>query len=287
MELKHFKPLGWSMVGIFILIVVFVFFFWNSIESYQSALPSSLLSIASVLVAVGLTLLSISYSTGDWYESFKKFKDLGIVDAEPTRKGRQVDMTQEWLNRIRDAKRTITLVGVTHGGWFTTSYDDLKDLLPRLLPGINKMEIYFLNPLSDGFRVRDEDEEFGGEDEHRAIRRIEVVLENLKALMNDRDIKPYFENKKVAIYLYDGTPFSILWIDSAIYMVTYLPFVSDRECPLLKLDSAGMFSEQVKLAVERLRVTSENKRIENTTDIDKILEDIRGRPTIQNRKKRG
>lgn len=275
------------MVGTFFLIVVFVLFFWNRIEIYQSALPSSLLSIASVLVAVGITLLSISYSTGEWYESFKRFKDLGIVDAAPSRKGRQVDMIQEWINRIREAKRTITLVGVTHGGWFTTSYGDLKDLLPRLLPGIDKMEIYFLNPLTEGFRVRDEDEEFGGEDEHRAMRRIEEVLENLKALMNDRDIKTYFENRKIDIYLYDGTPFSIVWIDNSIYMVTYLPFVSDSECPLLTLDSAGMFSEQVKMAVKRLRLTSENKRIKNTTDIDKILEDIRGGPTIQNRKKRG
>ncbi len=64
-----------------------------------------------VLLAIGVTLISISYSSGRWYQVFTRFSDLGIEDANPSREGRRTESDQYWLNLVESAK-------VVSQGWW-------------------------------------------------------------------------------------------------------------------------------------------------------------------------
>lgn len=240
-------------------------------------LPSALLNVFSILAGVGATLLSVYYTSGEWYSVFKRFKDLGIIDGDPNRKGRDSELTTKWLEEIKKAKRSLLFAGVTLSGWFTSAWTDLCVTLPDVLNRINQFEIFILDPDSEGLRVREEDELSGGEIRELAGKRLIGVLVNLKNSMSSGDLKPFWENGKIKAYLYRGTPFSVMIMDEVIYQVTYLPCISDRECPQLKLTADGLYSQQIRQAIERLRKSSRVAQLKTPEDIEKIIQKYKER----------
>ena len=58
--------------------------------------------------------------------------------------------------------------------------------------------------------VRDRDEKIGGESKDFASSRIGTVLTNLKKSMTSLELKPYWDKEKIRLYLYQGTPMSVL-----------------------------------------------------------------------------
>lgn len=277
MQFYAFKIAGWALVAIPLGgIILMVSLFWGAVENYSKGLASGLLNFLSILVGVGATFLSIYYTSGEWYSVFKRFSDLGIQDGNPTRKGRETAHTAMWLDEIKKANRSLLFAGVTLAGWFVVAWNDLSAALPEILDRVNSFEIFLLNPLSESFRVREEDERCGGETED-PTERIIAVLTHLKKSMDSRELKTYWDKKKIQVYLYQGTPFSIVQIDDIMYSVNYLPCVSDRECPQLKLTADGVFSAQIKQAIERLRGSKSTLHLENPKEIADIIKKLTSR----------
>ena len=234
-------------------------------------LPSGIVSFLSILIGIGVTLFSIYLTSGEWYSVVKRFEYLGIENADPNRKGRDSELTAKWLSEIKKARRSIVFSGVTLAGWFVSSWGDLCVALPEVLHHVNSFEIFVLNPLSEGLIVRDEDEKIAGEAREFASKRLVAVLTNLRNSMSSGTLADFWKNGKIQLYLYKGTPFSVMVIDDVIYSVTYLPCISDRECPQLKLSANGSYSEHIKLAIDRLRSNSATIRLTKPEEIDEAI----------------
>jgi hypothetical protein len=235
-------------------------------------LPSGLANAFSILIGIGVTLLSIYFTSGEWYSVYKRFQDLGILDADPNRKGRDAPLTAMWLEEIKKAKRSLLFAGVTLSGWFVSAWSDLCTTLPDVLNRINLFEIFILDPSSEGLKVREEDEIIGGETRDPAGERLVAVLTHLKNSMSSGTLKPFWESGKIKAYLYRGTPFSVMVMDDVIYSVTYLPCIADRECPQLKLTANGLYSQQIKQAIDRLRYSQAIVPLKGPEDIEKIIQ---------------
>jgi hypothetical protein len=235
-------------------------------------LPSGLFTVFSILVGIGATLISIYYTSGEWYSVYKRFKDLGIIDGDPNRKGRDAELTAKWLEEIKKARRSLLFAGVTLSGWFVSAWSDLCDALPDVLNRINLFEIFILDPSSEGLRVREDDEVAGGETREPAGTRLLAVLTHLKNSMSTGSLKPFWESGKIKAYLYRGTPFSVMVMDDVLYAVTYLPCISDRECPQLKLTANGLYSQQIKQAIDRLRSSKKTLPLQSPEEIEKIIQ---------------
>ncbi|MCJ7632912.1 hypothetical protein MUP77_11045, partial [Candidatus Bathyarchaeota archaeon] len=208
-------------------ICLVVIFFWGPLEKYHNGLPSGLLNVFSILVGVGVTLLSIYYTSGEWYSVFKKFNDLGIRDGVPTRMGRDLDQNRKWMQELGKAKREVLLSGATLGGWFETAWRDFRDDLPEILKNITRFDIFLLDPRSEESKMRAKDEMYGGEkEEDSATARATSALTKLKYLMSSDELKEYWKKERIRLYLYRGTPLSVMRIDENMYFVSYLPCVS-------------------------------------------------------------
>ena len=255
---RKFRTFGYVLfvVSIFLLITFSVFA--NDLAKYGSLLPGALINACIIFAGFGVTSISIYHSSGEWYSVFHRFQNLGINNAEPNRKGRDSELTLRWLKQIEKAKDEVIICGVTVSGWFMAHWDDLSARLPEVLNRINTLEIFILDPLSEAMAVRDRDEKIGGESKDFASSRIGTVLTNLKKSMTSLELKPYWDKEKIRLYLYQGTPMSVLRIDRKIYSVTYLPGLSDKECPQLELTTGGTYSIQINNAISKIRNDKES-----------------------------
>jgi hypothetical protein len=235
-------------------------------------LPSGLVNVFSIFAGVGATLLSIYYTSGEWYSVYKRFKTLGITYGDPNRKGRDAELTAKWLGEIKKARRSLLFAGVTLSGWFVNAWSDLCATLPDVLHRINTFEIFLLDPSSEGLKIREEDEICGKETRDLAGARLVSVLIHLKGSMSSGVLKPFWESGKIKVYLYRGTPFSVMVMDDVIYSVTYLPCISDRECPQLKLTADGLYSQQIKQAIDRLRSSNNTLLLQSPEEIEEIIQ---------------
>src|SRR5688500_11028479 len=114
MGLLRFQVVGWILTLTGVLGTLLVVFLSPHIPTPWAAGGFSLLS---VVAAVGLTFISVAYSSGEWYEVYRRFKDLGIEDAEPTKQGRLASENVKWLERLGKGRETIVMVGTTNSGW--------------------------------------------------------------------------------------------------------------------------------------------------------------------------
>ena len=282
MELKRINLLGKILtlvsliIGTVILYILQIYdgnlSFYGGNLVVREPFLSGLLNVISIFAGLGVTFISIYLTSGKYYSAYRRFKDLGIEDGDPSRRGRELELTNKWLEEIKNAKRSVTLIGVTLGGWFCTAWDDLKDQLPTILRDINSFEIYVISPFTEGFHIREKDEKRGGEiSNNSAVSRARSVFGNLLEFICDEKLKNYWKSGKVKLYLYKGTPMSVVWIDDVMYLVIYLPYLPDKECPQMKLISGGKFAEQIKQTVERLKLSPETQRISKEDEIREIL----------------
>jgi hypothetical protein len=86
-------------------------------------------AIGPLVLSVSVTLASIFYSAGEWYETAQRFRMLGILDAQPDRRGRQSARAHHWQDVLRGTKRRIVISGTTLGGWFVTGWEETRDSL--------------------------------------------------------------------------------------------------------------------------------------------------------------
>lgn len=276
--MRKFKVVGFVLIGLGLATFVGALLYIYQLkrdptEFVQNNLLNSASAIGSTLAAVGLTLASIGYTIGEWYPFFRKFRDLGIVDANASRRGRELAATTRWVNELVKAKKSVVLAGITHGGWFLTGWDELRDALPTILRDIERFEVFILNPLGPAFGARRIDELVGG-DKHKlddTQERITLVLRHIAELMANPEFTGPLQAGKLRFYVYDGTPLGLIWVDDIIYSITYLPCVPDRECPQLILASTGRFSEQLTYAITRLRDDDRTRVISKRDQIEGII----------------
>jgi len=275
MTLRCFKVIGFLSIGVGFIAGVLAFIFIKPLYQWHQLLPTSLFSFFSVIIAVGLTFISISYTSGEWYLIFKRFRDLGIDDGKPDRKGQETSETSKWIDEIKKAKQRIIVSGVTLSGWFQVAWNDLLSWLPHILREVESFEIFLLDPRTEEFQMRDNDEHQGGEQASQTVSiRIQGVLANLKDLLSDQNFKQFFSDGKISIYLYKGTPLSLVLIDNRIYFTPYLPTIPNRNCPQLTLKSGHDFSNQIERALDRLR-RHPSAKIANVAHIDQIIDDLK------------
>jgi hypothetical protein len=184
-----------------------------------------------IVFAIGVTYISIFYTSGTWYQSFQRFRVLGIEDAEGDRRGREVSQTEHWLSELDNAKSAVTLSGVTLAGWFVTGWDSLPAKLEVTLRRVQSFDVFLMDPMDVGFKVRAEDKGETSEGRDPTKKRMKDVLDHIKFLYTDPTIGKFLSEKKLKISLYKGTPLSSVWIDDKIYYTPYLPYVPDRQCP--------------------------------------------------------
>ena len=143
MEKKAFRNLGWSLIGVSIGALIILIFLSGmlseEIVDINDRLVTLLSILISVLLAIGITCLSIYYTSGKWYDVFERFeKDLGIYNANHKRRGREADRNLEWIEFLEQAKKKIILIGTTQGGWFVRGFNLVIDRLPSILSRLEK-----------------------------------------------------------------------------------------------------------------------------------------------------
>lgn len=266
--------------ALFILLLIFLIVFWRIVDWWEitkannPVLPGALLTLDSVVIAAIVTLM-VGFLFGEAYITHSRFQRLGINDADPNREGRSITQNYQWMERIRQARRSLTIAGVTNGGWFVTAWPFFYEELPEILARINVFHIYFLDPRSRGFDARAKDEELAGEIKSTP-ERMRDVLTQAKSFWTDERLQPHLA--KVKIYLYRGTPLSVVKVDDTIYFAMYLPRIKDSESPelMLKVGGIGTFSEKISESLDRLcsEKSKENNMCEEITGPDHIDEII-------------
>jgi hypothetical protein len=280
--LEHFHTFGkralWLAYGTLLVAVV------PGLQGYiEEKLPQirwvyeTAIIFLPLLFACGITYVTIYYSSGRWYDVFSRFQRLGIVGGEPSRKGREVQQTNNWLNEIREAKESVVLSGVTLGGWFVTAWDSLPDDLFNSLNAGVKYEIYLANPEKSGFKLRAKDKGEVNEPRDSADKRIIDVLDHIRYFFTEDKFSNHLENLNLCFRLYSGTPLAIISIDDTIYFTPYLPFIPDRQCPLLQISRHGEFAKQIIVSLDKIRDDEETERLENLEQLDALISRINDR----------
>ena len=204
-------------------------------------------------LTVSVTLASIFYSVGDWYDFAQRFRTLGITDARPNRKGRQADRAVHWQNVLSRTENRAVIVGVTLGGWFDTSWQDTRNTLLAVLPKA-EIQVLLADPAKWGFRLRAEDPGELAEAQHaeRPGPRAKKVYDRIKDVLTDPDFLPHIQSGRLTFYIYSMTPVSVVWVDEVIYFTPYLPYVSDSDCPEFSISRSGQMGLAISNAINSL-----------------------------------
>jgi hypothetical protein len=210
-------------------------------------------AIGPLALTVSVTLATIFYSVGDWYEAAQRFRTLGILDARPDRRGRQADRAVHWQNVLSHTQNRAVITGVTLGGWFVAGWEDTRATLLEVLPRAN-VQVLLTHPQSPGFRLRADDpgEQNEAEYAERAPARAHRVYERIASIFEDQQFLPHLEAGRLSFYVYPMTPISVVWVDEMIYFTPYLPYFSDKACPEFSVSRGGQMGLTIANAIERV-----------------------------------
>jgi hypothetical protein len=220
-------------------------------------------AIGPLALTVSVTLATIFYSIGDWYEAAQRFRLLGIIDARPDRRGRQADRAVHWQDVLARTQNRAVIAGVTLGGWFDADWEDTRASLLAVLPRAT-VQVLLADPQSAGFRVRADDP--GEQNEaafaERGRARAQRVYDRIASILQDPQFQPHLDQGRLSFYVHPMTPISVVWVDELIYFTPYLPYVSDKACPEFSINRGGLMGLGIANAIEEL--------IRNSTKIDDI-----------------
>lgn len=289
--LEDFQKLGRRLLYSFLVGFIIIFFPWEDILSpflYDAAKKHIWAGevLIPILLALGVALVSIFYSSGPWYRFYARFQRLGIRDAKPSRMGRRTERDKFWADLLIGARKRVILSGATLGGWFSGSlWEDLERELASVLAHVAEndgFEIFVPHPNENGFKLRVDDESTAPsktEKEQiprdrlkRAQERIKGTLLQLAKLFDDESIKGYIEDKTLRIYIYTGTPVSVQCIDEDIFFVPYLPQIKDSECPEIEMSRGGEFAQTIMASLNGLR--RDATLIKTRSEIDEIISEL-------------
>jgi len=225
---------------------------WPSFKDIASAAGV----IGPLTLTVSLTLASIFYSVGDWYDAAQRFKLLGITNARPDRHGRMPDRAKHWGDVLRSTTGRIVISGTTLGGWFVVGWEDTREGLLEILGRGAQVQVLLAAPGSVGFRVRAEDpgEVAEAERGQKAPRRAQQVYECIQTIFGDPAFSQYIDSRRLSFSIYQATPLSVVWVDDAIYFTPYLPCVSDKACPEFSINRAGQMGATITNSIQQLIV---------------------------------
>jgi hypothetical protein len=240
--------MGLKQIRIILLVLLIVFALAYFIILYlygdpgnSQYLGSVLLNSDSILITAIITII-VGLLFGEFYTTHLRFQHLGIINAEPERKGRESNRNIMWLDRLRKGQKSIIIAEVTNSGWFITAWTDFRNELPTILAQVEEFKFLFLNPGSGSFKTRTADEKVSGESSGTK-ERMKEVLTKVRSFWTDSTLSPH--TKKIAIYFYDGAPLSLVKVDDRIYFSIYLPAISDKEAPEMELKEEGSFCRNI------------------------------------------
>jgi len=211
-------------------------------------------TVGPLALTISVTLASIFYSAGEWFDVFQRFRLLGIKGAKADRQGRQVERNLEWQNRLRSTKNRVVISGVTLGGWFVTSWEDTSLTLLEILRRQAKVQVFLADPTKSGFRSRADDpgelaEAISGQ---QASQRAKEVYHQIARVFEHDQFQPHLAADRLSFHVYAATPLSIVWIDDDIHLTPYLPCVSDKACPEFTIGRLGQMGTTITSALEQL-----------------------------------
>jgi len=220
-------------------------------------------AIGPLALTVSVTLATIFYSVGEWYDSAQHFRALGITDAKPNRKGRQQERGAHWQEVLRSTNDQIVITGTTLGGWFVNGWEDTRNNLLEVLGRGAQVQVLLANPGGDGFKLRANDpgELAEAEFNEKASQRAKRVYLQIGRLFETPDFSAHMESGRLTFYVYPMTPLSVVWVDDKIYFATYLPCISDKACPEFSINRMGQMGATITGAIDRL--IQESEKIES------------------------
>jgi hypothetical protein len=226
-------------------------------------------AIGPLFLSVSVTLASIFYSAGEWYETAQRFRMLGVRDARPDRKGRQSERATHWQDVLRGTKRRFVISGITLGGWFVNGWEETRESLLAVLPKA-KVQVLLAAPKSSGFIVRADDpsEATEAQKTERARPRAKRVYERIEKILGDAAFKEHLNSNQLSFYVYEVTPLSVVWADDDIYFTSYLPFTSDSACPEFTIDRKGTMGGTIAASIDDL--VNHAKKITTAEDASRL-----------------
>lgn len=250
--------------------------YWTWLDAVNPGATAVALTLLGIVAGSGATLLSVHYGSFEWFIFHRKMTKLGLLSAEPTRRGRDLKLNEHWLNEFNNARRSIILASTTLGGWFDTAWNDFQHDIVTKARTVERLEIFLAHPADPASAGRKEAEQEVGESIEDRQRR---VFTRLRALLGD-GLKPYWKpddkSGVIHVYTYRREQVSIVWLDDIIYFTPYLPHISNKECPELTIHTSGAFAEQIKISIDRLRKNA--TEIKSIQDIDVILQALPAPP---------
>jgi hypothetical protein len=211
-------------------------------------------AIGPLALTVSATLAAIFYAIGEWFETFQRFRLLGIVGARPDRKGRGTERSRFWQDILMNTRERIVISGTTLGGWFVTDWagetrENLLNVLTRA-----QVQVLLANPTGPAFKIRADDPAEVAEAVHaqQARPRAAQVYTQIAEMLRDQDFIPHVESGRLSFYVYQQTPLSAVWADDDIYFTPYLPCKSDKACPEFTIKRTGQMGTTITNAIDRL-----------------------------------
>lgn len=240
--------------------------------------PGVFINLGGVAMAAGVTFLGSSIIF-EWYEVHNKIEKLGIVDIQPIdpkedlRREGYRKRDDELLNDLSNAKDEVIIAGTSCSGAFDSNFEDIWDIFfenPSIVSNV-KIEVFVIHPNSDFINKRSNEEEVGGEDNRKTIKkRILRSLDNLIDVLDRVEKKGFSNNFK--LYIYDATPMRVYKIDENLFVSSYLPFIPNKYCPQLKIRDKGELAEKYLEAVNYLR---NNCKVYDKNKLENLVGELR------------
>jgi hypothetical protein len=281
--IRRFFNIGISLLIAPILLMVLYMIIKQEFHCYIVVqYETFIMTMFSCMISIGITLFTLSFSN-DWYNKYTHFQEWGIIEATGNREGGRTENNQKYRDIIKEAKDSVTIIGVSLGHWFTEEF--FEYIKPVLSDQNKNVNFYFLNPSSKAFYLRAIDERTSWEKDkgisHKNV--YERIINSLEVL------KKYLETNKnfqehISIFVYDATPLGVIEIDNNVYLTHYLPYLEDLECPELHLDKKkAYFTPSISNSIDSIKKKNQKVEIdkietENQTkmDIDSLIQLAKG-----------
>lgn len=202
--------------------------------------------VGSLFIGIGSSLIAatiVAYLSPFSEFAFRRFISLGIDNVWPSR---EIVPPRQWVEWIRQARNTCTLLGVAHGNWCKDG--GFEPALRDRLENAVWVKILFLNPNGSAAELRAREESQGKH--HRATQ--DVIRESIKRVWEIREsLKPGVK-ERLRLYVYDATPScGLTWIDDQMIVTHYLAGSVDLTSPAVlltpaKIGAGGLFDVYAK-----------------------------------------
>jgi Domain of unknown function (DUF5919) len=191
--------------------------------------------LGSLFIGIGASIIAatiVAYFSPFNESAYRRFISLGI---DNTWSSRETVPERIWVDWIRHAKQTCTLLGVAHGNWC-----DDPGFEPALRDRLRKgvwVKILFLDPNGAAADLRAREE---GRGKHQRDTKEKIRGSIIRIWRFRESLEPGVIGR-LRIYVYDATPScGLTWVDDQMIVTHYLAGSVDLTSPAILLKPAKM-----------------------------------------------